>query len=225
VAEVVWLMLEEINAFLEVARKTVDAWLGIPAARPPVAADAATDDFRRLLGEILLLTGPAPFQGQARVFNLPAFQYLKSGQQTRYPAYWVMDLQGTYGGNPIDRRQVLIFDYDPVRTTDKQWPQPRFTNRIALGRHDSLVALGLPTRKQYAVSYVDDNAGLLLYMPLYHPVGDRKGKPLRLGYADIQDSVVMGTAGPRGDKLFVTRPRVRATPAYLTFLKTIGAIA
>ncbi|MCA1577964.1 MAG: hypothetical protein LC794_11465 [Acidobacteria bacterium] len=221
VAQVVWVMLEEINAFLEVTRKIVDRWLAMPATTVPVAEEASNNTLRAALGRILLLTAPAPFNGTFRVFNLPALTYRKIGKDRTYPAYWVMDLDGTVGPTPIDRRKILIFDYDPERKTAKQWPPAGFTNQVAVLRHDALVNLSTTPKHQYAVSYIDDNAGKLVYMPLYYPIGTKKGKPVRLDYNDIQDSVVLGT---ETGKFFVVKPQVRSTQTYLAFLKQIGAI-
>ena len=133
-----------------------------------------------------------------------------------------MDVEGDDGGQHIDRKQVLIFDYDPVRTVAKQWPTSGFTNLIAVLRHVDLVAAGGPEKTHYAVSYIDDNAGVLVFMPLYYPDGPRQGKPVHLGYSDIQDSVIMSDPD---EWIFVTRPRILAAPFYLTYLKQIGALS
>jgi hypothetical protein len=50
------------------------------------------------------------------------------------------------------------------------------------------------------------------------------GKPVRLGFDDILDSI--GVRSPKPDyKIFTVRPSVRVDAPYLAFLKGIGAIA
>ncbi len=221
IAQVVWIMLEEINAFLEITRQTVDAWLALPASKVPDAQQAADPKLQAVLGRVLLENAPVALNGTFRVFNFPKLSYRKNGAAASFPAYWAMDVEGDVGSRHIDRKQILIFDYDPVRKVAKQWPTSGFTNLIAVLRHVDLVAAGGPAKTHYAVSYIDDNAGVLVYMPLYYPDGQRQRKPVRLGYSDIQDSVIMSDPD---EWIFVTRPRISAVPAYLTYLKQIGAL-
>jgi hypothetical protein len=222
IAQVVWVMLEEINAFLEVTRQVIDRWLALPASKPPDAQQAADAKLREVLGRVLLQNAPSGLNGTFRIFNFPKIAYRKNSADRNFPPYWAMDVEGDDGGQHIDRKQVLIFDYDPVRTVAKQWPTTKFTNLIAVLRHVDLVNAGGPEKTHYAVSYIDDNAGVLVFMPLYYPDGPRQGKPVQLGYSDIQDSVIMSDPD---EWIFVTRPRVLATPAYLTYLKQIGALS
>jgi hypothetical protein len=228
VAQVTWIMLEEINAFLRLTRKLIDQWLGLPASATPAKTGPADDPLRNALGRILLQSGPMPFVGTFRAFNLPAVSYRKNGKDLTYPSSWVMDLDGNSGSTPIDRKQALIFDYDPNRTKAAPAITTPFTNLIAVLRHDGLVALGGPEKRHYAVSYIDDNAGLLVYMPLYYPLDPKKGKEVELGYSDVQDSIIFNQAvdvsGKKEPRIFVTRPKVASTAAYLARLKQIGAI-
>jgi hypothetical protein len=223
IAQVVWIMLEEINAFLDIARQIVDAWLAIPASKTPDDTFPLSQAIRNMLGEILLLNGPFDLTGTARVFNLPGLTYRKNGASLTYPPYWVLDVEGNSStGAHVGRRDKLFFDYDPVRTTPKRWPAPSSKDRVALERHQDLVNAGLPARKQYAVSYLDDNAGLFVYMPLYYFEGSRQGKPVQLGYPDIQDSVILSDPD---DWIFVTRPQTQfGHQPYMDFLLKIGAI-
>jgi hypothetical protein len=228
VAQVAWIMLEEINAFLRLTRKLVDLWLALPAGATPAKEGAADDALRDALGRILLQSGPMPFVGKFRAFNLAAIKYRKSGKDLIYPSSWVMDLEGDSGPKHIERKQALIFDYDPNRTKAAPAVTKPFTNLIAVLRHDSMIALLGPEKKHYAVSYIDDNAGLLVYMPLYYPIGPKKGQEVELGYADVQDSIIFNrtvdTSGKKESRVFVTRPKVAATAAYHARLKQIGAI-
>jgi len=229
VAQVTWIMLEEINAFLRLTRKLVDQWLALPASATPAKTGPADDALRNALGRILLQSGPMPFVGTFRAFNLAAVSYRKSGMDRTYPSSWVMDLEGDSGTTHIDRKQALIFDYDPNRTKAAPAITTPFTNLIAVLRHDRLVAFGGPEKKHYAVSYIDDNAGLLVYMPLYHPIGPKRGNEVELGFADVQDSIIFSRivdpSGKKESRIFVTKPKVAATAAYLARLKQIGAIA
>ncbi len=225
VAGVVWNMLEEINAFLEITRKMVDAWLAIPSSATPVQEITADNNVRAELGRFLLLPIPLPFNGTLRAFNLPAVAYHKNEKDKTYPSSWIFELDGTLGiaAEPFDRKRALFFDYDPERKTANPWPPASSdrTNRIAVLRHPDLVAAGGAAKLHYTVSYIEDFAGVLVHMPLYNPAGPRRGKPVRLSFNDIQDSVVMGTAP---DKVFVVKPRVQSTATYLAFLRNIGAI-
>ena len=222
IAQVVWIMLEEINVFLDIARQIVDAWLAIPASKTPDDTFALSQAIRNQLGEILLLSGPFDLTGTARVFNLPGLTYRKNRTNHTYPPYWVLDVEGDSStGQHVGRRDKLFFDFDPVRDKPKRWPAASSTNRVVLERQQDLVNAGLPPRKQYGVSYLDDNAGLFVFMPLYYPEGTRAGKPVLLGYRDIQDSVILSDPD---DWIFVTRPKVLALPAYLSYLTKIGAI-
>ena len=222
IAQVVAIMLEEINSFLDIARQIVDAWLAIPTAKTPDDTFALSQKIKDDLGEILLLRGPFDLTGTARVFNLPALSYRKNGANHTYPAYWVLDVEGDSSkGEHVGRRDKLFFDYDPVRTTPKRWPAPSATNRVALERQQDLVNAGLPAKKQYACSYLEDNAGLFVFMPLYYPEGSRQGKPVVLGYRDIQDSVILGDPT---SAIFVTRPEALGLPAYMDALVKMGAI-
>jgi hypothetical protein len=64
------------------------------------------------------------------------------------------------------------------------------------------------------------------FLPLYYPIGSRKKKPVRLTYDDISDSIGVRSPGSGDDsKVLIVRPQVRVDAPYLTFLKTIGAIA
>jgi hypothetical protein len=233
VAEVVWKMLEEINTFLEVARHIVDAWLAIPANRAPIISLTADDQLRRFLGGLLLQKDPAPFTGSMRAFNLDGFTYQKhkkSGKtdakkKATFAGYWLLELEGTWdAGTPnesaIDRKSVAIFDYQPDRKDALLFGMPA-KNEILIQLAKPLDVPGRPRRKQFAVSYLDDLAGLLFYMPLYYPDGSREGQPVRLTYSDIQSTIGLSS----GDRdLFVIRPRVRADADYLDHLKTLGAL-
>lgn len=229
ISKVTWIMLEEINSFLDLTRKLVAQWLALPATTTPAKQGPADDALRRALGEILLLDAPDPFVGTFRAFNLAPIKYRKNGEDKTYPSTWVMDLEGVSGPATIDRKRMLIFDYNPNLKKANPAVSKPFTNLIAVLRHDGLVSVGLPPKKQYAVSYIDDNAGVLVYMPLYYPLGDKKGKEVRLGYSDVQDSVIFsqldGSSGKKIAKVFVTRPKVAATTTYIARLKQIGAIA
>jgi hypothetical protein len=223
IAQVVWVMLEEINAFLDIARQIVDAWLAIPASKTPAETLPLSQAIQNALGEILLLNGPFDLTGTARAFNLPGLTYRKNGANQIYQPYWVLDVEGNSSkGEHISRRDKLFFDYDPVRKTPNPWPAKSSKDRVALERHQDLVNAGLPARKQYAVSYLDDNAGLFVYMPLYYFEGSRQGKPVQLGYPDIQDSVILSDPD---DWIFVTRPQTQfGHQPYMDFLLKIGAI-
>jgi hypothetical protein len=229
VEEVAWIMLEEINVFLEVTRQMVDAWLAIPAARAPVATPTADAGFNRLLGRLLLLGQPGLFAGKIRAFNQPAIAYKKAGKPRTYAAHFIMELEGkwapgTPGETAVNRKDYLIFDYDPDRKTTVTFPPASRKNDMIVVRPDPLVAMGGPLHKQYAVSYMDDIAGMPFFMPLYYPIGVKKGKPLRLTYSDIKN--IIGIRSPAPDsKVFIVRPNVRVDAPYLSFLKTIGAIA
>jgi hypothetical protein len=228
IAQVTWIMLEEINAFLRLTRKLLDRWLALPAGATPAKQGPADNPLRAVLGRILLQDAPTPFVGKFRAFNLAAINYRKSGKDRTYPSSWVMDLEGDSGPDHIDRKQALIFDYDPNRTRPAPAITQPFTNPVAVLRHVGLVGLGGPEKRHYAVSYIDDNAGLLVYMPLYYPIGPKKGKEVQLGYDDVQDSIIfsrtVNTSGKKESRIFVTRPKVAATAAYLARLKQIGAI-
>ena len=184
IAQVVWIMLEEINAFLDIARQIVDAWLAIPASKTPDDTFPLSQAIKNQLGEILLLNGPFDLTGTARVFNLSALTYRKNGASHTYQPYWVLDVEGDSSkGERVGRRDKLFFDYDPVRKTPNRWPAKSSTDRIALERHQDLIAAGLPARKQYAVSYLDDNAGLLVYQPLYYFSEGRTTRGSRCSWA------------------------------------------
>jgi hypothetical protein len=230
VAQVAWIMLEEINIFLEITRRIVDAWLSIPAARVPLADPSADATFRAGLGELMLNGGPAAFDGNERIFNQPAFKYPKGGKDIDYAAYWLMELEGKLDGGtpaetPVDRKRVLIFDYNPARKTASTWPAASaFENGMLVVRSQAPVNLGGAAKTQYAVSYIDDLAGIPFFLPLYYPAGPKVGKPVRLGFDDILDSI--GVRSPKPDyKIFTVRPSVRVDAPYLAFLKGIGAIA
>src|SRR5262249_61660757 len=103
------------------------------------------------------------------------------------------------------------------------------TTESAVSRSARVIAFGGPEKKPYAVSYIADNAGLLVYMPLYHPIGPKRGNEVELGFADVQDSIIFSRivdpSGKKESRIFVTKPKVAATAAYLARLKQIGAIA
>jgi hypothetical protein len=231
IAQVVAIMLEEVNIYLDIARKIVDAWLAIPASRAPVANIDAGDEFRTLLGTLMLRGGPAPYEGKVRPFNMPGFKYKKGEKKVDYAGYWLVELDGIVAqGTPeefvIQRKDALIFDYNPGRKNTDTWP-PSTTSRSSgalIIKNPSLVALGGPAKTQYGISYLDDLAGMHFVMPLYYPLQPKKGQPVRLTFGDIYDSI-----GPRSatalSKMYVIRPKVRVDAAYLTHLKTIGAIA
>ena len=229
VAQVASTMLEEINTFLEITRKIVDAWLAIPASRVPVANPTADPPFSKTLGDVMLRGQPAPFAGKLRLFNQPTFKYSKGDKKLDYAAYWIMELEGTLDAGtpdatPMDRRRFLIFDYDPGRKTAGTWPPPSVKNKMLAVRAESLVNLGGADKTHYAVSYIDDLAGMPFFMPLYYPLGTKRGKPVRLGFDDMQDGI--GVRSPKPDyRAFIVRPNVSVTAPYLAFLKTIGAIA
>jgi hypothetical protein len=231
VAQVAWIMLEEINSFLEITRRIVDAWLAIPAARAPVIDLTADAAFSASLGRLMLLGQDANYTGKVRPFNQPSFTYKKGDKQPTYAGYWLIELDGKLdAGTPqvsdVDRKRFLIFDYDPVRKTAATFPGTSRKNTVIVTRSLALTQVGMPTNMQYAVSYIDDQAGMPFFLPLYYPIGSRKKKPVRLTYDDISDSIGVRSPGSGDDsKVLIVRPQVRVDAPYLTFLKTIGAIA
>jgi hypothetical protein len=229
VEDVASTMLEEINVFLEITRQMVDAWLAIPAARAPAAIRTSDAGFNRLLGRLLLLGQPGLFDGKIRAFNQPAISYKKKAKPQTYAAHFIMELEGKWApGTPdesaVNRKDYLIFDYDPDRKTAVTFPPASRKNDMIVVRPAPLIALGGPVNKQYAVSFMDDIAGMPFFMPLYYPIGDRKGKPVRLTYSDIKNSIGIRSPAP-DSKVFIVRPNVRVDAPYLALLKTMGAIA
>jgi hypothetical protein len=231
ITQVVATMLEEINIYLDIARKIVDAWLAIPASRAPVVDMDADNNFRNALGVLMLRDSATPYVGKVRPFNMPAFKYKKGGKDTNYAAYWLIELDGTIAaGTPqeltVQRKDVLIFDYNPSRKDADTWPPsptPR-TSGALIARNPSLVALGGPQKTHYGISFIDDLAGMAFLMPLYHPLHPKKGQPVRLGFNDIKNGIGPRPAGGLS-KMYVIRPKVRVDTPYLTFLQSIGAIA
>ena len=217
-------MLEEINVFLAVTRKIVDKWLALSPGRTPdsMSDGEASARQRSFLAQFLLRANPVQFNGKIRVFNMPALAYRRGGKNKVYPAYWVMDLEGKSDNTPIERKQVLLFDYDPKATKARPWKDPwPPTNPVAVLRPAGLAALGGEAKRHYAVSYIDQQIGLELLMPLYYPLEPHKGSPVRINFDDVKRSIFFGLADGR---VFVTRPRVLADSGYLAHLKHLGAI-
>jgi hypothetical protein len=222
-------MLNEINIFLDVARATVDKWLAIPASRTPILVNdgIAGGPMKNFLARFLLEGKPVPFNGKMRAFNMPEFSYTRGGKSRTYPDYWVMDLEGDSDDGVrvlhLNRRDLLLFDYDPQAKRARRWENPwPATNPVAVVRNAGLAAVSSVPKHQYAVSYTDLNVGLGLLMPLYHPRPPHKGAPVRLTFDDIKKSVFFG---PSDGRPFVVRPRVSTDAGYLAHLRNIGATA
>jgi hypothetical protein len=218
-------MLNEINAFLDITRVIVDKWLAIPDSRTPdwSQAGVATPTWKAFLARFLLEGNPVPFDGTMRVFNIPGITYSRGGKSRTYPGSWVMDLEGTSGNRSFNRRELLLYDYDPRAKSAKPWKNPwPSVNPVAVWRDPQLVSLSTEPKRQCVVSYTDLNVGMGLVMPLYYPIDPHKGKPVRLTFDDIKRSVFFGLDDGR---IFVVRPRVTDDVGYRLHLRNIGAIA
>jgi hypothetical protein len=177
-----------------------------------------------LLARHLLRSDPVPFDGKMRFFDMPKLTYKRGGKSKTYPGYWVMDLEGDDNGPPkvtIGRKDALLFDYDPRTDVAKPWKTPwESTNPIAVLRHDNLVGLSSIEKRHYAVTYLDDFLGLAFFLPLYHPIGSKKGDPMRVTFDDVKSSIFFGSSD---GKVFTVRPRLAADSTYLSYLTSIGA--
>lgn len=173
------------------------------------------------------------FVGTWEVYNLPAIEpqdlpaWDRQGGFRRYPAYWALTARGTVRNGPVvlqfDESEFFAFGYWPTAPGSIAWPEEFDKNFIALvwglGRNPGAT----DERRQFGIPYVDDHAGRPVAMPLFTGgAPNARAAPTILTFADMLPQLFY--LARNNEEAWVLRPRVSGDAAYLTRLRTIGAL-
>jgi hypothetical protein len=144
---------------------------------------------------------------------------------------WVLKRNGqvvfpVIPGARVPKNSLFIFEYQPYKRVDLTlttgWPNPSIGNYVGLWNHSSHNG-GQSTRLHFVIPYFDDVGAVLKAMPLYYGQGKSTGQRVLLTYDDLYKNLY--AFAPEEGPIPVIRPRVYASPNYLTYLKDLGAIS
>jgi hypothetical protein len=196
-------------------------------------------------------TKPNFFTGTWKAHNFPLIEATKlpwwdqlADFGANYPRQWALEIQGDLrvGGNTIPFEantpiQLFVFDYwseepdDDEEQPDLRWPETgnsRFPengnkNFVAIASDPTLNPGGTDPKRHFGIPHLDDQMGMPVMMPLFLPGAvNVPPNPTILTYDDMQPQLF---AFAKDDtEAWVLRPRVSDDAAYLTYLRTIGAL-
>ncbi len=246
-------MLRVANRLLTISRRVLNNCLNPALTLNTVASGTApTQDntpkgkalelgVKEIIARALSLTDNEPwtaagfFEGTWEVYDFPAIEvqnlpaWDRQGGFRRYPAHWALAATGTVRppGKTLQfaESQFFVFDYRPNAKTSITWPPADFHTSFiglvwGLGRN-----LGATDERwQFGIPYLDDHAALVRATPLFTVARTNvRPGPTILTFDDMLPQLFY-LAKDDNTEAWAIRPRVSSEAAYLSYLRTIGAI-